>query len=206
MLARHGESEWNKLGIWTGLTDVELSEKGRFEAQEAGLKLAPIAIDAVYTSPLKRCLSTVHGILGVRENYGIDDIPVIEAPALIEKDYGAFTGKNKREVLEEVGEEQFMRIRRSWDYRPEGGKSLEDVHALVAPFHRETIAPRLQDGEDILVVSHNNTLRAYIKELEDIPSADIAGVELGTAEVRVYDLDAAGQILDRTIYSVGDVH
>jgi 2,3-bisphosphoglycerate-dependent phosphoglycerate mutase len=204
MLARHGESEWNRLGIWTGLTDVDLSGRGRMEAQQAGLKLAQCAIDAVYTSPLKRCLSTADEILGVRDDATY--IPVIPTPALTEKDYGVFTGKKKFEVRDEVGEEEFRRIRRSWDYQIEGGQSLEQVHAKVAPFHHDTALPRLLDGEDLLVVSHNNTLRAYIKELEDIPPEDMVGVELGTAEVRIYDLDSVGQIIGKTIFTIGDVY
>jgi len=201
ILARHGQSEWNKLGKWTGLTDV-----GRHEAQRAGLNLASIAIDAVYTSPLKRCLSTVHEILGIRENNGVGDIPVIKSEAITEKNYGVLTGKNKFEVRDEVGEEEFMRIRRSWDYQIEDGESLKQVHARVAPFHHGTIMPRILGGENILVVSHNNTLRAYVKEIEDIPEDMVGLIELGTAEMRSYDLGEDGQIQGRTVCLIGAVH
>jgi 2,3-bisphosphoglycerate-dependent phosphoglycerate mutase len=130
--------------------------------------------------------------------------------ALNEKDYGVFTGKNKQQVRREVGDEGFQRIRRSWGFRPEGGESLEDVHARIIPLHYEKILPLLlafhKDQINILAVSHNNTLRAYIKELEDIPEDQVSDIELGTAEIRIYDFDPEGRIYDKTVHAIGEVH
>lgn len=205
ILARHGESLWNREGLWTGLTDIELSEVGHEEAAHAGAFLANTPIDRAFVSELSRARQTIEAILQFQQN--TKDIPVVEDPALNEKDYGIYTGKNKAHVRQEVGEEVFGLIRRSWDYQIEGGQSLRQVHAAVASFHINTVVPCLERGETILVGSHNNTLRAYVKELESIPEANVSDIELGTAEVRIYEFDASTlAVAGITSRRFGDVH
>lgn len=134
ILARHGQSESNKRGIWAGLTNPDLSPQGRMEATVAGQFLINQRIDTAYVSELMRSHNTLLGIVSAR---GIDKIPVITSAALNEKDYGIFTGKNKWQVKDEVGEEMFRLIRRSWKHRIKDGESLQDVHARIVPFHTQ---------------------------------------------------------------------
>lgn len=205
ILARHGESLWNREGLWTGLTDVELSNLGHEEAAQAGTFLADMPIDRAFASMLRRARQTVGGILRLQPDGA--RIPVFRDPALNEKDYGIYTGKSKAQVRQEVGDEVFQLIRRSWDYEIEGGESLSQVHARVVPFHVGSVVPCLERGETVLVGSHNNTLRAYVKELEGIPEDEVGGIELGTAEVRIYEFDPSTLAISGvTSHRFGDVH
>ena len=205
ILARHGESIWNREGLWTGLTDIGLSERGNEEATQAGAFLEDTPISRAFVSKLRRARQTVEEILLFQPE--AERIPIIEDPALNEKDYGIYTGKNKAQVRQEVGEEVFGLIRRSWDYEIEGGESLSQVHAKVAAFHVERVLPCLEKGETVLIGSHNNTLRAYVKELEGIPEDEVGGIELGTAEVRIYEFDPSMlAITGINSHRFGDVH
>ncbi len=206
MLGRHGQSRWNIKGWWTGLTDIGLTDLGREEARASGEFLAKFAIDAMFTSKLRRAENTALGILAVRQDQGLQ-VPsmVVAAEELNERNYGVFTGKSKQQVRQEVGDDTFQRIRRSWDYQIEGGESLKDVHGRVMPYVNEVIIPRLEHGENVLVVSHNNTLRAVVKDIECIPDEAAAGIELATAEVRVYDYSEGRFTLEET-HAGGGVH
>jgi 2,3-bisphosphoglycerate-dependent phosphoglycerate mutase len=203
IIGRHGETQYNLEGRWTGLTDVDLTKRGEIEAETAGSILASIPIDIAFISKLGRTAQTVERIL--QQQAGI--VPVVSTPALNERDYGVYTGQNKAQVLKEKGEEEFLRIRRSWDGEIEGGETLQYVHHnRIAPFHRGTVLPRILAGETVLVISSNNPLRAYVKELEAVPVDQVADIALGTAELRIYDFDAAGEITNKTIHPVGEVH
>jgi 2,3-bisphosphoglycerate-dependent phosphoglycerate mutase len=203
ILGRHGETEYNRKGLWTGLTEVDLTERGREEADIAGRILAPIAIDVAFISELSRTAQTAERIL--KQQAG--RVPVIATGALNERDYGIYTGQSKEQVLEDKGMDEFLRIRRSWDGEIEGGETLREVyHNRIAPFHDEIILPRILNGETVLVISSNNPLRAYVKKLEEVPIDEVADIALGTAELRIYDFDETGGIAGKTVHEVGDVH
>src|SRR3989344_1645460 len=160
ILIRHGESEWNAKGLWTGLTDISLSEKGRKEAALAGKSLKDIKIDLAFISVLKRAKETLDEI---KKTLNINSLPTIENKALNEKDYGDFTGKNKWEIKKEFGDEMFRQIRRGWAYQIPNGESLRDVYNRTVPYYQKEILPKLMEGKNVLIVAHGNSLRALIK-------------------------------------------
>jgi 2,3-bisphosphoglycerate-dependent phosphoglycerate mutase len=124
---------------------------------------------------------------------------MIRDKALNERDYGDLTAKNKWAIRDEYGEEQFLKWRRSWDFPPPNGEALKDVYARVVPYYEQHILPRLEQGQNVLVVAHGNSLRALVKYLESIGDDDIADVELGTAEVFLYEVDPSGKIVSKEI-------
>lgn len=195
ILIRHGESEWNKAGLWTGLTDIGLSEKGKEEARLAGEKLKGISIDFAFTSVLlraKQTLDEIKGVLGI-------DVPTFEDQALNERNYGIYTGKNKWGIKKEVGDEQFKKIRRGWDISIENGESLKDVYNRVVPYYQAEILPKLKEDKNVLISAHGNSLRALIKYLENLSDNDIENLEIATGEVYIYALDEQGAILSKQI-------
>jgi 2,3-bisphosphoglycerate-dependent phosphoglycerate mutase len=199
-LIRHGESEWNAKSLWTGWTDVELTEKGRGQARDTGSLLKDIKFDICFISKLKRAKSTWDEI---RMQIHAEEIATIEDKALNERDYGDLTGKNKWKIKEEYGEEQFQKWRRSWDIRPPNGESLEDVFDRVIPYYKIKILPELRNGKNVIVVAHGNSLRALIKYLENIPDGEIAEVEIGFSEAYVYEFDREGKIVGKEVRKVG---
>lgn len=196
ILVRHGKSEWNKLGLWTGQTDVALTEEGVEEARRAGNVLLDIPIHQAYVSELQRAKETLRGIVSVRDD---KNIPVESHHALNERDYGDYTGKNKWEIKELVGDEVFQRIRRSWDEPIPNGESLEMVYARVLPYYTSEIFPRIQNNLNTLVVAHGNSLRALMKHLEGVADEAVAELEIGTGEVHVYELDHEGKIVTKEL-------
>ncbi len=195
VLVRHGESEWNLRGIWTGLTDVGLSEKGKEQARLVGEKLKASPIDFAFTSILiraKQTLNEIKSVLGI-------DIPTFENKALNERDYGIYTGKNKWEIQKEVGDEQFQNIRRGWDVPIENGESLKDVYNRVVPYYQKEILPKLKEGKNILIVAHGNSLRALVKYLDCISDDDIKGLEIPFDKVYFYEIDSSDNIISKKI-------
>lgn len=192
VLVRHGESQWNAKDLWTGWTDIGLTEKGKQEARRAGDKLKDIAFDAAYTSRLSRAKETLKIIL---DTIGQSAIPVYDSEAINERNYGIYTGKNKFEIKRQIGDEAFLHIRRGWDYPIPQGESLKQIYERVAPYYEKEILPHLQSGKNILIAAHGNSLRALMKYLEHISDEDIAGVELATGEVVVYHIDHVGNVL-----------
>lgn len=184
-LVRHGKSEWNKLGLWTGWTDVSLVEEGIEEAKKAGEFLKEEDIHKVYTSELKRTHQTFEAI---KETSG-HTLDHTSHGALNERHYGIHTGKNKWQVKDEIGEEEFNKIRRGWDTKIPEGETLKDVHARVVPYYEKQIKKDLESGENVLVVAHGNTLRALVKHLEDLDEAQVCDVEIETGEVHCYHMD-----------------
>ncbi|MFZ1720773.1 MAG: histidine phosphatase family protein [Candidatus Moraniibacteriota bacterium] len=198
ILARHGKSAYNKLGLWTGHTDVDLDEDGHIEAECAGKALCGITIHHAHVSQLKRTHQTLDGIkrgLGL----GIDDLVPVKHHALNERHYGIHTGKNKWEVKESVGEEEFRNIRRHWNHPIPEGETLKDVHDRVVPYYKESIQPDLVAGRNVIVVAHGNTLRALVKYLENIAEELIADLEIGTGEVYCYDINVEGNITGKEV-------
>lgn len=184
VISRHGESEWNLLGKWTGQTDVSITPKGADDSRKVGELLRGYHFDAVYTSDLKRTIETLNAHLDTMNHDG--DIPHIISPATKERDYGELTGMDKWEVKEKLGEIEFNGIRRGWNHPVPGGETLKDVHDRTVPYFDAEILPRLHKGENILMVSHGNTVRALMKHLEDIHEDDMATVEMPFGTVLIY--------------------
>ena len=196
ILVRHGKSEWNKLGKWTGWTDVSLVEEGIEEARQAAAAIKDIHIDSVHVSTLKRAHETFHEIRATLDRH--DLTPKAHA-ALNERHYGVHTGKNKWKVKEEIGEEEFQKMRRSWDHPIPGGETMKDVHDRIVPYYTNHILPELLAGQAVLVVAHGNSLRALVKYLEDMSHEKLGTLEFGTGEVYCYDVDATGKITGKEI-------
>lgn len=195
ILVRHGESLWNEKGLWTGWTDIGLSEKGKEEARAAGEKLKGVPIDLAYTSVLlraKQTLDEIKSVLGI-------DMPTFEDKALNEKNYGVYTGKNKREIKKEAGEDQFLKIRKSWDYQIPNGESLKQVYERVIPYFRNTIFPYLKQGKNVLISAHHNSLRALTKYLENLSDAEVESLDIATGEIYDYSLNDQGAIVAKKI-------
>lgn len=198
-ISRHTESEWNLLGKWTGLNDVNLTSKGEQEAVQIGQMLHDIQFDIVYTSEQKRTHQTLAGILKGSVH---PDVPHQIHGAVNERDYGDLTGKNKWEVQEEIGEEAFKGIRRGWDYPVPGGETLKDVYARVVPFFTQEILPQLQAGKNILMVAHGNSIRALIKYLDEIHEDKIAEVEMSFGQILLYHFTPDGTVERKEIRQI----
>lgn len=196
VLVRHGKSQWNKDGLWTGWTDIPLAPEGVEEAKRAGEALIHIGFDLAYTSDLIRAQQTLDEILKVIHQ---ENIPVIQAPEIKERNYGDYTKKNKWELKAEKGEDEFQKIRRAWDYPPPNGESLKMVYERVIPYYEHEILPKLKDGKNVLVAAHGNSLRALVKYLDHISDTDIESLEFGLGEAYVYDIDSSGNVKSKEI-------
>lgn len=191
ILVRHGTSKWNSLGLWTGLVDIDLDKIGVADAREIARSMVGLRIDVVYTSELLRAKRTLDIIL---EELDVKPC-IIETSAINERNYGVYTARNKWELKEELGDEEFQLVRRSWDARPPGGQSLKDVHSEVSPFLCTEVIPRLMSGQNVLVVAHGNSIRAGIKDIEGLTEDDIANKEVGIGEVLIYHMDSNGEFI-----------
>ena len=188
VICRHGESEWNLLSKWTGWTDVGLTEKGWADSVRMGSLIKNIRFDEAYTSALKRTHQTLDALL---EGWcGMGSLPTTQTAELNERDYGDLTGKNKWQVKDEIGEEAFNEIRRGWDYPVPGGETLKDVYARVVPYFEREILPKLQAGENILLVAHGNSIRALLKHLDQISESEMVNVEMPFGQLLLYTFEA----------------
>ena len=199
-IVRHTESEWNASGQWTGITDVHLSDKGFKDAGSLGRIVADnnLVFDKAYCSEQIRTLETLEGILDASGQFSV---PFERAGAINERDYGEYTGKNKWEVKELIGEEQFQKIRRGWNEPIPGGETLKTVYERVVPFYMNEVLPQLLDGKNILLVSHGNGIRSLIKYIENIPDSDIENLEMIFNTILVYGVDEQGRMLDKQTFS-----
>jgi len=213
VLLRHGESTWNKENRFTGWTDVDLSDRGRQEAEEAGrlLKDGGYVFDLAYTSVLKRAIRTLWIALDVTD---LMWIPVTNSWRLNERHYGALQGLNKAETAARHGDAQTKIWRRSYDIpppplapddprhpsrdpryrnlRPEElplTESLKDTVARFLPFWHDTIAPSIASGQRVLIAAHGNSLRALVKYLDHVSDTDIVELNIPTGIPLVYELD-----------------
>lgn len=212
VLLRHGESDWNAKNLFTGWVDVDLTEKGRGEALRGGVLMreAGLLPDIVHTSLQRRAITTACLSLDAADRHWI---PVKRSWRLNERHYGALQGKNKAQVREKYGEEQFMLWRRSFDTPPppiddtdeysQAGdpryadlgpemprtECLKDVIARFLPWWEAEIVPDLQADRTVLVAAHGNSLRALVKHLDEISDDDIAGLNIPTGMPLVYHLD-----------------
>ncbi|MBS1915256.1 MAG: 2,3-bisphosphoglycerate-dependent phosphoglycerate mutase [Bacteroidetes bacterium] len=196
-IVRHGQSVWNLENKFTGEIDVDLTEKGRKEAYEAGKDLREIKFDYAFTSALKRADETLDIIL---EEIQQEGIPVIKDKALNERNYGDLQGLNKTAIAEKYGDEQVAIWRRSYAVKPPGGESLEDTAARVIPYYKKNIEPLLQQNKNILIVAHGNSLRALMMYLENISPQAIAEVNLPTGAPRVYTISNDLKVLRIIVY------
>ena len=215
VLLRHGESEWNAKGLFTGWVDVGLAAKGVQEASAAGRMIADAGLrpDILHTSVLTRAIQTANVAL---DEAGLSWLPVRRSWRLNERHYGALQGKDKAQTRDEFGNEQFMLWRRSYDVPPppipdddplsQSGdpryatlppeimprtECLRDVVARMLPYWYDAIVPDLAAGQMVLVVAHGNSLRALVKHLDGISDAAIAELNIPTGIPLLYDLDAA---------------
>ncbi len=226
VLLRHGESEWNKLNLFTGWTDVELSDKGREEAKAAGavMKKEGYDFDVCYTSYLKRAIHTLNIALDEMDRAWL---PVIKSWKLNERHYGALQGLNKAETAEKYGEEQVKIWRRSFNVKPPAldpdddrsaakqdmfrdvdpsllpaNESLETTIERVVPYFEEVIKKDMLAGKRVIVAAHGNSLRALVKYFEGLSSEEIVGVNIPTASPLVYEFDDDGKFQKK--YYLGD--
>ncbi len=211
VLLRHGQSVWNAENRFTGWVDVRLSEQGEREALRGGelLREAGVLPEVVHTSLLRRAISTANIALDACDRHWL---PVRRDWRLNERHYGGLQGKNKKQTLDEFGEEQFMLWRRSYDVPPPpivagsefaqdgdpryagldplpATECLADVVARFLPYWESAVVPDLEAGKVVLLAAHGNSLRALVKHLDGISDADIAGLNIPTGIPLVYDLD-----------------
>ncbi len=200
VLLRHGQSEWNLANKFTGFKDVDLTDKGREEAIQAGklLKEAGINFDQVFTSTLKRANDTAKLALTEAGQEPLID-SMIYHEDLRERDYGDLTGLNKDETREKYGNEQVHIWRRSYDTPPPGGECLQDVvEKRVRPYYEAEIKPMLEEGKNILMAAHGNSLRAMLIILGVETPDSINEAEMETGVPVVFELEN-GEILKRYI-------
>ena len=186
LLIRHGQSEWNKLNLFTGFKNIELSEQGIEEANNAGqnFKNLDIKFNIVFTSELKRAQETAKIILQNLDQWDfLNNVgKIISNFNLNERDYGDLTGLNKKETAEKFGEEQVHKWRRGYSDQPPNGESLEDVVRRVTKYFEEVIKPAIQSNENdnILIAAHGNSLRALLIVMNIYEPNNINSVELST--------------------------
>ena len=226
VLVRHGESEWNKLNLFTGWTDVDLSEKGHEEAKAAGeiLKKEGYDFDICYTSYLKRAIHTLNHILDSMDR---NWLPVVKAWELNERHYGALQGLNKSETAEKYGEEQVKIWRRSYDVKPPAleetdkrhpkndpmlrnvdpknlpaNESLETTVARAVPYFNNVIKKDMEAGKRVIIAAHGNSLRALVKYFDNMSNDAIIGVNIPTGIPLVYEFDNDFKVVKH--YYLGD--
>ncbi|EAD5585074.1 2,3-diphosphoglycerate-dependent phosphoglycerate mutase, partial [Listeria monocytogenes] len=211
VLIRHGQSEWNKLNLFTGWHDVDLSQEGVVEAMTAGkrIKEAGLEFDVAFTSVLTRAIKTLNYVLEESDQMWV---PVHKSWRLNERHYGALQGLNKQETAEKYGADQVQKWRRSYDTLPplleenderqaknDRRYQLLDTHAIpagenlkvtlerVIPYWMDTIAPEIKEGRRVVIAAHGNSLRALVKFLEGIGDDEIMDLEIPTGVPLVYE-------------------
>lgn len=194
IIARHHESEWNKKGMWSGTRDVHLTEYGFEKSNEMGALLKGTRIDTAFASMQVRTIETLSCMLNT---LGLYHVPAQYVHALDERDYGDYTGKNKWEMKEAVGEEVFDHIRRDWDYPIPNGETLRMVYERVVPFYLEEVVPLITEGRTVLIVSHGNALRALTIYLESVPPEKASEVEMLFGAVVLYQVDEEGRMVSK---------
>ncbi|EHM4259369.1 TPA: 2,3-diphosphoglycerate-dependent phosphoglycerate mutase [Listeria monocytogenes] len=213
VLIRHGQSEWNKLNLFTGWHDVDLSQEGVVEAMTAGkrIKEAGLEFDVAFTSVLTRAIKTLNYVLEESDQMWV---PVHKSWRLNERHYGALQGLNKQETAEKYGADQVQKWRRSYDTLPPlleenderqakndrryqlldthgipSGENLKVTLERVIPYWMDTIAPEIKEGRRVVIAAHGNSLRALVKFLEGISDDEIMDLEIPTGVPLVYELN-----------------
>lgn len=221
VLIRHGESEWNKLNLFTGWTDVDLSDKGREEAKAAGqlLKAEGYDFDLCYTSYLKRAIHTLNYVLAEMDR---EWLPVVKEWRLNERHYGALQGLNKSETAEKYGEDQVKIWRRSFDIMPPAlessdercphnqaayrnvdksilpyTESLKETIERAVPFFENVIKKEMEAGKRIIVAAHGNSLRSLVKYFDKLSSEEIMEVNIPTGVPLVYEFNDQFEVVNK---------
>ena len=186
VLVRHGQSEWNQKNLFTGWKDPKLTHQGINEAVEAGksLKAEDMNFDIMFTSDLFRAQETGRLIL---KEMNQTDIPFVKHQSLNERNYGDLAGLNKDDARERWGEEQVHIWRRSFDIPPPGGESLKNTAERVLPYFESEIMPKIDEGLNVLIAAHGNSLRALVMQLENIDPEEIVNLEIATGDPLIYD-------------------
>ncbi len=197
IITRHTESEWNATGQWTGLRDVHLSEKGFHESALLGIAFAKtnLKLDIAFCSQQIRSLETLEGILDSSQQF---DVPIERVADINERDYGDYTGKNKWQMKEMLGEEKFNELRRGWDAPIPQGETLKMVYNRVQPFYINRVLPRLKQGQNVLIVAHGNSLRSLMKYIEKVSDQAVQDLEMLFGCLVIYEVDQDGYKLSRT--------
>ena len=223
VLVRHGQSVYNQKNIFTGWTDVDLSQQGRDEAKKAGVLLKKNGIypDICFTSWLKRAIHTAQILLNELEWEHID---MLKSYKLNERHYGDWQGRDKDEVKKEFGEEQFLAVRRGYDVAPPPldandkrcashdkkyasidkkllplHESLKDTKKRVLEYYKEQIIAKLQEQKTVLISAHGNSLRSLVMELEQMTPQEIVEFEIPTGEIIVYTFDCDMKIIEKNV-------
>ncbi len=221
VLVRHGESDWNKKNLFTGWSDVDLTEFGVEQAKTAGLDLKKegYTFDIAYTSYLKRAIHTLDNLLN---EMNLVYLPVVKAWQLNEKSYGALQGLNKAETAAKYGEDKVLLWRRSFDVKPPLlkenedrspitdktyknvdkknlplGESLKDTIDRVIPYFEENIKPKVEEGEKVIIVAHGNSLRALVKYFDKLTNDEILKVNIPTGIPLVYTFNDKWDVIEK---------
>jgi 2,3-bisphosphoglycerate-dependent phosphoglycerate mutase len=195
-LVRHGTSTYNEKGLWAGWDDPELTEQGKVDAKEAGEHLKDINFDEGYVSDLQRHKQTLDIIL---ETVNETNIHITVSNALKERDYGDFTAKNKWDVKKKLGDAEFLKLRRGWDYPVPNGESLKQVYDREIPYYESTILPQLKEGKNVIIAGSGNNLRALVKYLEDVSDDEISKIQIAPGEIYLYEVNEVGEIVRKEI-------
>ena len=192
ILARHGESVFNRDNRFTGWLDVPITDTGRGESKAIAQKIAGFRIDTAYSSALQR---TVESLQIVLDELHLNHIRVVNSPELNERNYGDLQGLNKTETAERFGEMLVHIWRRSYATAPPNGESLEQAGTRILKFFHANILDDVRRGLNALVVAHGNTLRVIVKELDHLSDEEIMDVNIATGEVVVYEYDGLTKII-----------
>lgn len=223
---RHGESEWNKAGKFTGWVDVGLTDRGRQESEEAGnlLKEKQVFFDVAFTSYLRRAYDTLDIVL---RTMGKEDVPTFRSWRLNERHYGVLQGLDKRETSKKEGEKQVYTWRRSWDIGPPRlsfddsgiphkdslyenvpqeelplGESLQDATNRILPYWYEKILPEIKKGNNVIVCVHGSTIRGLVKFLENFSAEEVRNFDVPYCVPLVYEFGKQNQKIRS--YYLGD--
>lgn len=194
ILIRHCLSEYNASGLWTGWDDPSLTEEGHRQARTAAEALTDIPLDTAFVPPQKRSKETLAEILNALHK---SDIPVTEDRAIMERNYGVYTGKNKWDIQKKIGEDAFRALRRGWDYPVPEGESLKQVYERFVPYFTGHILPELTQGKNVIIVTSGNALRSLVKYLDKIPDDKIADFQIAVGEILVYTINEDGNVSDK---------
>ena len=196
VLVRHGQSDWNKKNLFTGWTDVPLTQEGMDEAKEAGTRLQKLGykFDIAFTSHLIRAWKTLILIL---DELGQEGLPTINHKALNERDYGDLAGLNKDDARRKWGDEQVHIWRRSYETRPPGGESLKDTADRALPYFEKEIMPLVMEGKNVIVAAHGNSLRAIIMKLDKLSEEEVTQLNLPTGSPIVYRFNEDGSVASK---------
>jgi len=210
ILLRHGQSEWNKKNIFTGWVDIPLAPEGIEEAISAGKEMADEPIDLIYTSTLVRAMQTLMIAMAYHKGekvaavchspsdphgdwyqppQGFPIIPVVQAWQLNERMYGDLQGKNKQKTREQYGDEQVKIWRRSFATPPPGGESLKLTAERTLPYFEEVILPKLEQGKNVLISAHGNSLRSIVMQLDGLTEEEVLQLEIPTGKPLYYQYE-----------------